>query len=63
MSEVNVCISRAGEFTLSSLSLSLCPQEREMKQLHGLDYVVQQLKSVSLHLVAMESTSDVKGNV
>lgn len=32
-----------------------------MKLVEGMDYVARQLKSVSLHFVAMESIVDVKG--
>lgn len=37
------------------------PQGRELKLLQALDFVARQLKSVSLHVVAMETTVEVKG--
>ena len=36
-------------------------QGRELKLLQALDFVARQLKSVSLHVVAMETTVEVKG--
>lgn len=37
------------------------PQGRELKLLQALDFVARQLKSVSLHVVAMETTVEVRG--
>jgi hypothetical protein len=39
---------------------SLLSEGRELKLLQGLDFVARQLKSVSLHVVAMETTLEVK---